>query len=421
MRILIATDAFPPRCGGSGWSTYELARGLRDRRHDIVVVQPRPGRRTSGEREYDGFRIIEFASRVPPIPFVRNYFKNERLWGRLAARLQQVAGEHHADLIHGQHVLTAPAAVLAGRASGIPVVCTVRDYWPVCYWATLIYDPEAPGLCPACTTGMMTQCIRPRAGLAWPAALACIPYMRGNLARRQRYLAGADAVVAVSSVIGRDLRDRSPALRAARVEVIPNPVDIAGIRAAAAHTKPPLPGSYAVFVGKLEINKGAAFLLPAVERARLPWTLAVIGDGAERARIETAARRLGRDVRFTGWLDREHALAWLAHASVLVFPSYGPESLSRVLLEAATLGVPIAAMDTGGTRDIVEHEVTGLLASTPAGLGDDVGRLVTDRALAHTLAANARRRIETRFDSAIVAAHVEALYANLVSRKGRRR
>ena len=29
MRLLIATDVFPPICGGSGWSAYELARGLR--------------------------------------------------------------------------------------------------------------------------------------------------------------------------------------------------------------------------------------------------------------------------------------------------------------------------------------------------------------------------------------------------------
>ena len=29
MNILIATDAFPPVCGGSGWSTFELARALR--------------------------------------------------------------------------------------------------------------------------------------------------------------------------------------------------------------------------------------------------------------------------------------------------------------------------------------------------------------------------------------------------------
>ena len=36
---------------------------------------------------------------------------------------------------------TVPS-IRAGLASGVPVVATVRDYWPVCYWSDLIYDPE---------------------------------------------------------------------------------------------------------------------------------------------------------------------------------------------------------------------------------------------------------------------------------------
>ena len=44
MNVLLATDAFPPVCGGSGWSTFELARGLRRRGHSVTIVQPRPGR-----------------------------------------------------------------------------------------------------------------------------------------------------------------------------------------------------------------------------------------------------------------------------------------------------------------------------------------------------------------------------------------
>ena len=43
MRVLIATDSFPPGCGGSGWSTYELASGLRSHGHSVTIVQPRPG------------------------------------------------------------------------------------------------------------------------------------------------------------------------------------------------------------------------------------------------------------------------------------------------------------------------------------------------------------------------------------------
>ena len=117
---------------------------------------------------------------------------------------------------------------------------------------------------------------------------------------------------------------------------------------------------------------------------------------------------------------RDEALAWLAHASLVVFPSYGPESLSRVLLESAVLGVPIAAMNTGGTGDIVEHDVTGLLSSTPEELASHVARLVTDRDLARRLAAGAAAHMAQSFDAAQVAARMEALYASLLEGRPRR-
>jgi glycosyltransferase involved in cell wall biosynthesis len=419
MRILIATDAFPPVCGGSGWSTYELARGLRARGHEVCIVQAHAGPPVERGRVYDGFRVRAIEQPAPSAPFVRNYFKNERLWARAAPELRAVAGETGADLIHAQHVLTSPAAVAAGAALGVPVVCTVRDYWPVCYWGTLIYDPASPTLCPACSASMMTRCVRPRAGAAWPLALPFIPYMRGNLARKQAALAGAGAVVAVSSAIARDLRERSARLASARIEVIPNPVDVAGIRRAAQAEPPPVKGPYAIFVGKLEQNKGTGFLLPALERAGLSWPLVVVGDGRQRGALEAEARRLSRDVRFLGWLDRPRVMAWLAHASLLVFPSYGPESLSRVLLEAAAIGVPIAAMNTGGTGDILEHEVSGLLSATPDELGDHVARLASDRALAGGLARRAREHVDARFDTDRVVGRLEALYQDLLDRRAR--
>ena len=76
---------------------------------------------------------------------------------------------------------------------------------------------------------------------------------------------------------------------------------------------------------------------------------------------------------------------------MLIFPSRGPESLSRVLIEASALGVPIAAMDTGGTRDIIEHDVTGLLSNTPEGLADDVRRLRAGSGAARTAGEAAAR------------------------------
>ena len=256
---------------------------------------------------------------------------------------------------------------------------------------------------------MMTQCLRPHAGPLWPAALPFIPYMRSNLARKRKGLAAADAIVAVGSTLARDLKARAPELAQTRIEIIPNPVDLAAIDALAARSQRPIDGPYAIYVGKLEPNKGVRKLLPAADRGRLAWPLVVVGDGTERSAMEDEARRSGRDVRFTGWLPRDEVLGWLRHAALMIFPSAGPESLSRVLLEASALGVPIAAMDTGGTKDIVVNEESGLLSADADELGADIARLQTDEALRRRLGRNARLRVEQTFSSGVVIERMERL------------
>jgi glycosyltransferase involved in cell wall biosynthesis len=164
---------------------------------------------------------------------------------------------------------------------------------------------------------------------------------------------------------------------------------------------------YALYLGKLAQNKGTQYLVDVLERSNLDWPLIVIGDGPDRGRLEGDFLSSGRSVTFCGWLDKDEAMRWLAHASMLIFPSRGPESLSRVLIEASALGVPIAAMDTGGTPDIVEPGVTGLLSSSPEGLADDVRRLRQNAAL----------RVENEFDAPRVVARVERLYQQLVAQR----
>ena len=416
MRILIVTDAFPPACGGSGWSTFELARGLRARGHEVVVVQPRPGTPAGvRERHYEGLRVRELGAFAPNVPFVRNYFKNERLHESLAGVLTDTIRKEGIDLVHGQHVLTCVPSVIAGARAGVPSICTVRDYWPVCYWSDLIHTSSESALCPACSVAGMAQCLKPRAGAAWPLAVPLIPYMRANLARKRSALASADAVIAVSSTLAADLRARAPELAATRLETIPNPVDVAALRRLASTSAPPLDRPYALYLGKLAPNKGTSHLVAVAERAHLDWPLVVAGDGPDRVALSREAARSSRDIRFVGWVDQREATAWLAHAALLIFPSRGPESLSRVLIEASALGVPIAAMNTGGTPDIVSHGETGLLSATPEALGDDVKRLRGDDDLRRRLGEAGRRHVETRFDAPAIVARIEQLYESVRS------
>jgi glycosyltransferase involved in cell wall biosynthesis len=419
MRILIATDAFPPNSGGSGWSTYELARGLRAAGHEIHVV------RTYSERdpvpgEYDGFAVKGFPAFAPRVPFLRNYVRNERLYERLSAYLVTVIEKERVDLVHAQHVLTGPPSVSAAARTRIPSVCTVRDYWPLCYWSDVLADPAAGTICPGCSAAAMTRCLRPRTGVAWPLTLPVIPYMRANLRRKQSSLADAHAIVAVSHSVARALKDRAPELARARIEVIPNGVGVSAVRAQVDASPRPMAEPYAVFVGKLAKNKGVSALVSVAERARLEMPLVVIGDGPERASLEQSAAAAGRDFRMLGWLDRRDVFRWLHHARLLVFPSTWPEPLSRVLIEASALAVPIAAMNTGGTPDIILDEETGLLSDSVDGLAHDVARLASDAALGTRLGAAARKRVETMFDLPIVIQRMEGLYRELASNSAHR-
>ena len=413
MKILIATDAFPPVCGGSGWSTFELARGLRTRGHQLTIVQPKPGA-PEGVREtdYDGFIVRQFGAPAPDIPYVRNYYKSEKLTRSLGSYLTAVLRDTPHDIVHAQHVMTTIAAIDAGKAAGVPVVATVRDYWPVCYWSDLLHTRAGLSLCPECTTGNMRICIRPRAGPLWPLALPMIPYMRRNLTTKREGLARADTVIAVSRRIAADLVERAPELSATRMQVIPNPVNVHALRATARTEGRP----YALYLGKLAPNKGTSFLVDTVRTADLDWPLVVAGDGPDRAALEAEAAASGRAIEFTGWVDKEASARLLANASMLIFPSRGPESLSRVLIEASALGVPIAAMDTGGTGDIIDHDVTGLLSRTPGDLAADVRRLRHDPALRQRLGEGARRKAERDFDATVVVARIERVYEDLIRR-----
>jgi glycosyltransferase involved in cell wall biosynthesis len=77
--------------------------------------------------------------------------------------------------------------------------------------------------------------------------------------------------------------------------------------------------------------------------------------------------------------------------------------------------VPVAAMDTGGTRDVVAAGETGLLSTTPAGLAADVARLVADPALRVRLGEAARARVRETFSATAVVARIAALYERLIA------
>jgi glycogen synthase len=254
----------------------------------------------------------------------------------------------------------------------------------------------------------MTKCVRGRVPAPGPAAWAAIPYMQLDLALKRRALRRAGATLAVSGAIAEELR----AVGIPRVEVVPNVVDADEARAtAAAPASFPLPDRFLLYVGKLEENKGARLLAGAVAASRTGLPLVVLGEGSLAHTLKFDATAAGVPLVLRGWAEREDVLRCLARAEALVFPSVWPEPLSRVLLEALALGTPVAAMATGGTREILGDDA-GLVVEDAAGLADAIARLVGDDALRARTRAAALARAEA-FSPAALVPRYEAAYRRL--------
>jgi glycogen(starch) synthase len=418
MRILLPTDVFPPDGrGGAAWSSHALAQALIARNHNVTAVVPQAGRRGTSVYSAAGVPAIGVGYYDGGLPFVRNAIRNEWFWPRLAQTLVELAhsGPEPVDLIHAQHVQTAPAAVLAGARLQVPVVVTIRDHWPWDYFATGLHGNRLPypGTTPA---GIVTD-LPARLGLpVGVLAIAATPYILAHVRRRAKLLARADAVIAVSHYIGTRLHG---IVAPERIHVLPNMVAIDAVEQIAAAPAQHDPGQpFMLFVGKLETNKGAGALIDIFRaigprRSALP-PLLIAGNGRLRGILERELGLMGVRVHFLDWADHAEVLRLTARCKLLLFPSTWGEPLSRVLLEATALGAPILAMPTGGTRDIIEDGRSGALAATPQQFADRLRSLLDDPETRRRLGAGARIHARNHFAADNLILHYEALYRSLL-------
>jgi len=178
-------------------------------------------------------------------------------------------------------------------------------------------------------------------------------------------------------------------------------------------------GPVITMVGRLIRSKGILDLVDAVPliRSVRPDAQVVIAGGLDDDAIDCLSpaemRRLRRRVVWLGETDETPEL--LACSDVMVFPSYYREGVPRVLIEAALLGVPIACADNVGSREVVQHERTGLCfgARQPRSLAAAVLRLLGDASLRERLAAEARRHALKCFELAVIADEHQELYREL--------
>lgn len=212
-----------------------------------------------------------------------------------------------------------------------------------------------------------------------------VPFDRRTLERAavtltRSYANAADAVIVPTRAMELRLRELGVTTG---IAVVPSAIDVAhfagGRRSPAvrallgADDDTPL----AVVVSRVAREKNLELAIDTLARSRLPGVrLAIVGDGPHRATLEERVVRagLGHRIRFVGALPPAALPDVYASADAFVFPST-TETQGLVLAEALAAGLPVVAVDTPASREVlgegsrlVPPDATALSAALDAAL-----------------------------------------------------
>ena len=388
------TREYPPEVyGGAGVHVAELVKALRV---DVDVLV-----RCFGlPRDEQGV----YAYLVPPQLTTAN-----PSLATLGVDLQMAQDCGGADLVHSHTWYANGAGQLAQLLHGIPHVVTAHSLEP----------------------------LRP-----WKAEQLGGGYRVSSWIESGAF-ASADAIIAVSDGMRRDILRSYPFLDEQKVSVVHNGIDLTTwvptenpelLAKLGIDTSRPS----VVFVGRITRQKGLPYLLRAA--AQLPKDVQlVLCAGAPDtpeilAEVRAGVAALQQERTGVIWIEellsQPDLSAVLTAATTFVCPSIY-EPLGIVNLEAMACGAPVVGTATGGIPEVIDDGVTGRLVPIeqaddgtgtpldPQKFVDDLARILTevvsDPIAAKAMGAAGRKRAERDFGWAAISKRTQEIYASVVS------
>ncbi|MFH1740184.1 MAG: glycosyltransferase [bacterium] len=228
--------------------------------------------------------------------------------------------------------------------------------------------------------------------------------------------------IIANSEAGRDSLVQMAGIPVEKIDVVPNGVDAERLRFDRSMARERLAAEFSLpsnaclfgIVAQLRPRKHHDLLFRAMRIVREKESrvhLLVVGDGAERERLESLRRELGleSDVTLTGY--RSDVREILAGLDALVLPT-SLEGCPVSVMEAMAAGLPVIAAKAGGVAELVEDQRTGLLIEpgNEESLTRAILSLVENPALRSKLGEAGREKIEKEFSLDRMAKQIENVY-----------
>lgn len=382
MRIGMFTNAYKPVISGVVTSICLFRRGLMERGHEVFIFAP-------AFRGYEDDEENVF--RYPAIDLPEDF--NFSLAVPLSPRISRLIPTLGLDIIHSHHpFVMGHEAVRVAQKLRVPLVFTFHtryeDYSHYVYYVPL---------------GEMSE-----------------PLVKKVIRRLVTdYVNDCDLIIAPSKNVLRLLKEYGVSQP---VELIPTPVRLDAFAQGDADWVKQKHGLGAdervlVHVGRLALEKDISFLLRAFQQvlAQEPaCKLMLVGSGPEEKHLRQQVDDLGisRQVVFTGYVEHVQVPDYLAAADLFVFASK-TETQGLSLVEAMAAGLPVVAVRSWATEDMLTPDVDGILTENDeAAFAAEVVRLLRDDERRRALAEQARRTAQ-RYTVEAATERLEQAYERL--------
>ena len=422
MRILLASDHYPPFIGGAHRQTQLLAAGLAREGHDVTVVAPwAPG---LARRDRDGGAEVRRVRQIRTILPGAGRSKHQRHQPPFpdpvtVVELRRIIAEKKPDVINVHGWLAFSVAAALGRRR-IPLLVSSRDYGYFCAARTLVRK-GAP-----CAGPGPVKCLncagdyygRPK---GWMTAVG-VALSKPILARKLTGLHSISSYVAqVNRKFLLELDDEGeegpvyettiPSFLAAPAANGREAVDPEVEEWLAKLPKEP----FILFVGAFRKIKGLETLFDAYGRLSDPPPLVLMGTYERDSPAEFPA-----EACILEKVPHAAVMAAWDRAMFGVMPSLLPEPLGGAVAEAVMRGKPVIGTQMGGHRDMIDSR-SGILVpqGDAAALAAAMSELIDDPDRRQRLGAAAAAR-GRELVASVVLPRYEQAFRDVIERASER-
>jgi len=419
MRILIATDFYPPFLGGTELYFQNLAQELAARGHQVTVVTVWHAGLPQHETRA-GVHIIRLKPLLTRAPW---FFSSPRRFHppfpdpALVSSLKSIIAQQQIDLVHavGWTAYSCSAAV-QGIPDPPPLVVSINDYGYTCPLRTLMNRGRV------CSGSHFSKCLTcARAVYGLPKALAaCL----GIASSKKLLLKNTTSFISLSRCVERLFR--RDAFSGCHLQ---QPPEIVTIPPVALPSQPPglsssdgiaqalqnLPSEpYILFVGALQPHKGIFTLLQAYSLLPSPPPLVLIGTT-----WPDSPQEFPPSVRVIRNAPHPAVMAAWRRCLFGVAPSLWLEPFGGVVLEAMSCARPVIGTQDSGHADMIIDGKTGYLVppGDPRLLAEEMKNLIASPELYSTMGQAACQAAE-RFRAEQIMPQYELLYNRCIARSG---